>query len=684
MSPQTLGFVRRQLQSLPIMLIAMSLATASSCLCSDAKQQMTAAVDAVQPALIRIHVVATDYRQGREAKTESAGSGVIISEEGYAVTNHHVAMDAERMFCTLADRREIEAKLIGTDPMADIAVIKLISPDNKPFPTASFGDSSKLEVGDRVFAMGCPYALSQSVTMGIVSNTQMIMPDFARDEDFTLEGEDVGSIVRWIGHDALIAPGNSGGPLVNEEGKIVGINEIEMGLSGAIPSNLAREVAEQIIKNGHVTRSWLGMDVQPLLDSSHITKGILVCGVLDDSPAKKAGFKSGDVLLSLDGHNVLARFKEEIPIFNQFVADIPVGKTVDAKVMRDGVEATLSITTAERPKAQSKEHEIRSWGICASDITYLMQKEMQLDSHDGVYVTGVLPSGPGGSAKPPLREGDVIVTVGNEPVANIARIRSVTKELLDGHDEGVSAMVLFNRDKKLLATVVKLGKSEESEVGREVKKAWLAVDTQVITRELAEALDIPDKTGVRVTQVYKGSSADKAGLKVGDLIIKLDGDAIPAEQMGDEEVLPSLIRQYDIGAEVKLGIIRGKKAMEITVKLEVSPTPTRDYPKYEDPSFEFSARDIAFDDRTSGNVSERQTGVFVDAVSEGSWAALGGLRTGDVIAEIDGAQVVSLDQLKAQMAELSIKKPKAVVFRIVRGIHTAFLEMKPSWPESDL
>jgi serine protease Do len=366
------------------------------------KQEMTAAVDAVRPALIRILVVSADYMQGREIKIESAGSGVIISPEGYAVTNHHVAGNARKLLCTLADRRLVDAKLIGTDPLSDIAVIKLIPPDSKPFPYASFGDSSKLQVGDRVFAMGCPFALSQSVTNGIVSNTEMVLPPMFPARAMELEGEDVGSIVRWIGHDALIRPGNSGGPLVDRQGKIVGINEISIGLSGAIPSNLAKSVVDSLIKSGKVTRSWLGIEVQPLLRSSELTKGILVSAVLADSPAAKAGLKPGDVLFSLNGTEVLARFKEQVPLFNQFAAQLPIGKPVKAEVLRDGKETALTITPSERQKAADRQYEFKTWGICATNITFQVQDQMRLATRDGVMVTGVLPSGPSATAKRPL------------------------------------------------------------------------------------------------------------------------------------------------------------------------------------------------------------------------------------------------------------------------------------------
>ncbi|MCL5103523.1 MAG: PDZ domain-containing protein [Armatimonadetes bacterium] len=646
----------------------------------DVTRQTNAAVDAVRPALIMIHMVSADFRQGRELKAESAGSGVIISPKGYAVTNHHVAADAERIVCTLADKREVEAKLVGTDPLADIAVIKLASPDGKPFPCAKFGDSSKLRVGDRVFAMGCPLALSQSVTTGIVSNKEMMMPSYMSSDEFRLAGEDVGSIVRWIGHDALIRPGNSGGPLVSPAGEIVGINEISYGLSGAIPSNLARDVANQLIKRGKVVRSWLGLEVQPLLKSCRLKSGILVSGVLDGSPAQKAGFKSGDILQELGGRGVSAHFKEEVPIFNQFVAVMPVGKTVSARVNRGGKNISLKAVTAERQKAEDKQHEIKSWGICTSNITYLMQKEMQLPSQDGAMVTGVLPSGPAGSAKPSLREGDVIVSAGGKLVKDVAALRAITKNVTEGHTDPVPIMVNYRRNEKDYATVVKIGRKEISRAGTEATKAWLPIDLQVLTSDLAQALGVPGKTGVRITQVHPGTSAEKARLKVGDLIVKLDGEAVPADQLGDEEVLPSQIRQYDIGAEVVLGVIRDGKSMDVKVILDACPRPARDYPKYEDENFEFTARDIAFSDRTEGPVEKDASGVYVESVVEGSWCALANMRSGDVITQIDGASVSGLDSLKQTMSRIARAKPKHVVFKLRRGIHTLFVEVEPDWP----
>jgi S1-C subfamily serine protease len=212
------------------------------------------AVQAVYPALVRIHVVMEEGDEGRLQKRRATGSGTIITKDGYILTNHHVAGRATRLTCRLADREEVDAELVGTDPLSDLAVLKLDLSSRRnpaaPLPFAKFGNSDKLKVGDVVLAMGSPAGLSQSVTKGIVANTEMILPGGGG--GFMLDGENVGELVRWIGHDAVIFGGNSGGPLVNLQGEIVGVNEVGIGsLGGAIPSNLAQAVAREIIATGH-------------------------------------------------------------------------------------------------------------------------------------------------------------------------------------------------------------------------------------------------------------------------------------------------------------------------------------------------------------------------------------------------------------------------------------------------
>src|SRR5262245_9959580 len=340
-----------------------------------------AAISHVAPSLVRIHVVSIEFQDGREVKREASGSGTIIRPEGYVLTNHHVAGRTRSIMCTLATREEIPADLVGTDPLSDIAILKLRPARPRTFPAARFGDSSRLKVGERVLALGSPLALSQSVTMGIVSNTEMIMPGmFWPFNRMTLDGEDVGSVVRWIGHDAAIFGGNSGGPLVNMKGEIVGVNEMSLGLAGAIPADIAQEVAAALMKEGRVRRGWIGLEVQPLLKSSTSERGALVGGTIEGSPAEKAGFKSGDVLMKLGGTNVTVRFAEEVPLFNRLVMKLPVGKPVDAVVPRGGTEKTLTVTASDRESVEAQVVEISVLGITASDLTSWAAKELRRSS----------------------------------------------------------------------------------------------------------------------------------------------------------------------------------------------------------------------------------------------------------------------------------------------------------------
>ena len=384
------------------------------------------AIAKVVPSLVRIHVVAFAYSDGREVKREASGSGTIITPEGHVLTNHHVAGRTRSIVCTLADREEIPAELVGTDPLSDIAVLKLRPARPRVFPVAKFGDPSRLKVGDPVLALGSPLALSQSVTMGIVSNTEMIMPGmFWPFNRMTLDGEDVGSIVRWIGHDAAIFGGNSGGPLVNMDGEIVGVNEISMGLAGAIPSDLAREVSTGIIRDGKVRRSWIGLDVQPLLKASTSQRGALVGGAVEGSPAAKAGFAAGDVLIRLGGRDINVRFEEELPLFNQFVMRLPRGQPIAATVLRGSAEKTLSVVAEERESMVARERELPALGITASNLTTWSAKELRRTDRAGVLVRGIRPGGPAAEAKPPLSDDDVIVAIDGKPLPDVEALMAL-------------------------------------------------------------------------------------------------------------------------------------------------------------------------------------------------------------------------------------------------------------------
>ena len=371
------------------------------------QSQIQAVVDKVKPSLVRIHVVEGVPENGRETKQESFGSGVIISSDGYVVTNHHVAGNARWLMVTLSSKEEVEARLVGTDALADIAVIKLApSPSGKPYPAQSWGDSSKLRVGDAVLAMGSPLAFSQSVTSGIVSNTELILPS-SFGEGMTLDGEDVGSIVRWIGHDAAIFPGNSGGPLISLSGEVVGINEIGVGLAGAIPGNIASAVAADIIAHGHVTRAFTGLDLQPRLRGDRsASAGILVGGVIANSPAAKAGVKTGDLLVRAGTVDLSARFPEELPLVNLELSRLPVGTSSPLEVVRDGKPITLALTPTARDAAEARSIEVKGMGLTASDVTPTAARESRAaNGTQGASVTSLATGAPASDAQPTAQRG---------------------------------------------------------------------------------------------------------------------------------------------------------------------------------------------------------------------------------------------------------------------------------------
>jgi serine protease Do len=655
---------------------------------SELPYHLRAAVDAaiakVKPSLVRIHVVSTRYDQGREIKERSVGSGVIITKKGHLITNHHVAGHSVRIFCTLANREEVEAEFIGTDAMTDISIIQLKPAKPREFPVAKFGDSAKLRVGDTVLAMGSPMALSQSVTLGIVSNTEMVMPRFFGPFGrVRQDGEDVGSLVRWVGHDAQIYGGNSGGPLVNLRGEIIGINEIRIGLAGAIPGNLAKSVADQIMQHGRVRRSWIGVEIQPLLKNSGTDRGVLISGAVPDSPAALADIRSGDILLAINKTDLRVRYEEQLPEFMRIVSELPIGKEATATVLRDGKEVALKLTPAEREELNPKQKEFQQWGLTARNISFLKAREMKRSTTDGVLVTSVRPGGPSGSAKPALNPDDVLVEVSGTPIKNLSDLIEMTRKLTHGATESTPVLATFERKVAKYLTVVKIGIEELKDPGLEVTKAWLPVETQVISRDIAQQLGQPNLKGFYVTQVYPGSNAEKAGLKVKDMILAVDDEKFTASGPEDYEELSTLIRQYKIGGTVKLAVQRDQTKIEVPVELARSPRLRREMQKYRNDQFEFTVRDMAFFDKADEQLKEEQRGVLVEEIKPGSWAELGSLYVDDVILEVNGQSVPDVSAFKAVIEKVSTAKPKFVVMKVLHGIHNRFVELEPDWKDQN-
>ncbi|MCR5494146.1 MAG: Do family serine endopeptidase [Treponema sp.] len=358
-----------------------------------------------------------DKKKGntREYETKGLGSGVIVRRTGktlYVLTNNHVAGAATKISIKLNDEREFEGKLIGADARMDIALVSFES-DDKTIPVAALGDSDKVRQGDICFAMGAPLGYSQSVTQGIVSAKGR-------------SGSGIGNINDFIQTDAAINQGNSGGPLVNIYGEVIGINTWiasqsggSQGLGFSIPINNIKNAIDSFITNGKIVYGWLGVSLMPVTKDYKDALGVgekegaLVSQVFINSPAQKGGMRPGDYITSVDGHKV-----KDLEQVQREVGKLEAGKVVLFKVIRNEVETELSVKIEERSEKVSSDNGKLWPGFMVAPITDEAKKQFELeDSVKGVIVANVLAKSPAASLR--LQVGDVITAVNGKSVKNL-------------------------------------------------------------------------------------------------------------------------------------------------------------------------------------------------------------------------------------------------------------------------
>jgi S1-C subfamily serine protease len=387
--------------------------------------------------------------------------------------------------------------------------------------------------------------------------------------------------VRWILHDAQIFGGNSGGPLVNERGDIVGINELGVfNLGGAIPSNVARVVSDHIIQHGRVIRGWSGITVQPRLESDGTGAGVVVSDVAAGSPAATAGVKPGDLILACDGHAIEGGEERAVAHFNRLETSQLPEKDFAVEFMRAGARRMVTIKLTPRERAQSDDVELKSWGAVVRNLTQKLVRDERLPDQNGVWLENIQPAGPSGQAEPNLRREDVVIAVDGQAVGSVTELKELTARLLKGATDGKrTVLASVRRAGAILSSVVELREFPENNITLQARKAWLGASSQPLTAKLSARLGIKADGGARLTRIYPGTQAETAGLKVGDVIVAIDGAEVPARRPEDTDVLSRQIRQYRNNAQAVFTLWREGQKIDVPVVLEQQPVPAAEQPR---------------------------------------------------------------------------------------------------------
>jgi len=359
-----------------------------------------------------------------EYESESLGSGFIVSDDGYILTNSHVIRDADEIIVRLSDRRELVAEVVGMDKRSDVALLKV---EAENLPIVKIGNPNDLKVGSWVLAIGSPFGFDHSVTAGIVSAKGRSLPD----ENY----------VPFIQTDVAINPGNSGGPLFNLDGQVIGINSQiysrtggYMGLAFAIPIDVAMNVSDQLKDIGHVTRGWLGVLIQDvtreLAESFGMDKpiGALVAKVLPDSPSEKAGITVGDIIVEFNGKEVSS--SSALP---PIVGVSPVGEKANVRVIRDGKSLKLKVTISEIPsddeislsRSDGRDVKIERLSMVVSNLSDDERSQLEIEDA-GIYVDSITS---GAASHAGIRRGDVILKLNNIDIQNVRHFKGVVDDL---------------------------------------------------------------------------------------------------------------------------------------------------------------------------------------------------------------------------------------------------------------
>ncbi|HNX26691.1 MAG TPA: trypsin-like peptidase domain-containing protein [Phycisphaerae bacterium] len=425
----------------------------------DFRTVVKSAKDKVFPAVVYIKCLMENMESGKKVTHEVAGSGVIISPKGEVLTNWHVVDKAVEIRCLLLDGRYFDADKIGQDKDTDLALLQLKYPKEKPqkFIYAELGDSAGMLEGDFVMAMGAPWGLNRSVTMGIIACTKRYLPD---NSEYSY----------WFQTDAAISPGNSGGPLVDTDGKVIGINTRGIMVGGdtgfTIPSDTIKLIIARLREFGEANWSWTGLQLQPLKDfNKNIyfegTQGVIVAETDPESPARRGGIKQRDRIIEINGTPVTAAWSEDLPEIRRLIGLLPKNKDAVFKVIRDGKTLDFKIKPRKKGKVEGEELECPRWDITVKAINQFDNPDLYFYCKQGVFVYGV--KYPGNGSEAGLGQQDIILKIDGKSVKTLEDVRKINEQAIKDIDKNHRMIFTVLRNGLMQQIVVDYARDYEKE-----------------------------------------------------------------------------------------------------------------------------------------------------------------------------------------------------------------------------
>ena len=648
---------------------------------------IAAARDRVLPVVVSILTVRQDYRQGEPSLSVSSGSGTVVSAEGHIATNAHVTQNGKSFRVVFADGRELPAKLVGTDTLSDLAVLQAQPPSPEKFAYAEFATRLDLKPGDTVLAMGAPWGLSNSMSAGVVNNPRRLLvslfDDEAEYEDSLSEDEPTGRYYAWIQHDASIAPGNSGGPLVDMSGRIVGVNTRGMIVGGdlafAIPGAEAGNIVRALISKGQVDRVSLGFRLRSLKGTS-FTEGLLVNAVERGSPPEKVGLQAGDRILSLNGKALTALQPIDVPRVQQYIAELPINSMITLRVERNGKQRDLRLKALAQQRGRGKELALAPYGMSASELTPEMGRRRNLDAEAGVLVTGVRPGGPAAVARPEIEVGAVIRSVNGKPVTSLADLLGETTGTLG--DKPLVLQLESNGEQRLSLLKPVFGDQARDPLP-ELPQSWVGVEVQPFTSSLAREIGLPS-AGFRIARLYPGSPLGKAGIRIGDLLVAIDGVPLKPGNDTSSEDFDQRVHDLTVDTRAQFSALREGKLQQFDIVVLPSPVDTSGLRTLAVVRLRAQLRELGFYDRVAMKLPTDRQGVYIDGVESGGAAGLAHLKRGDVITRLGDDPIATPSELsRALETALTAPGTSLIPLQVIRGSQTRILYLERYWLNAD-